>query len=211
MQTLTEEADRHTTNAKKTNQWKEENIAFYGNDSTTSQSGSSSWKKGHSGRSGHNIEYYNCKKRGHISADCWAKGGGKEGEGPCGKGKEKSEKSDLKALVANANATPSAKGKAKEVESTWMAMAKLSDEENKPEETSDTFYLEDFDLNESDTSSQTSVDDSDSDYDSMPGLQVMSDSNSDSDDESTGDLDNRSEFSDDKDTDDEGMPISVEE
>ena len=26
-------------------------------------------------------ECYNCKKRGQISADCWAKGGGKEGQG----------------------------------------------------------------------------------------------------------------------------------
>ena len=27
-------------------------------------------------------ECYNCKKKGHISSDCWAKGGGKEGQGP---------------------------------------------------------------------------------------------------------------------------------
>ena len=226
MQTLTEEADRRTTNTKKTNQRKEENVAFYGNDSTTSRSGSSNWKRGRGGKSGRNIECYNCKKRGHISADCWAKGGGKEGEGPRGKGKEKSEKSDSKALVASANATPSAKGKAKEVDGTWMAMADLSDEENEPEETSDTFHLEDFDLDESDSSnapdedngyftasSQTSIEDSDSDYASMPGLQVMSDSDSDDDDnESMGDLDDRSEFGDDEDTDDEeGIPMTAEE
>ena len=30
-------------------------------------------------------ECYNCKKKGHISADCWAKGGGKEGQGPRGR------------------------------------------------------------------------------------------------------------------------------
>ena len=28
------------------------------------------------------IECFNCKKRGHMKADCWAKGGGKEGQGP---------------------------------------------------------------------------------------------------------------------------------
>ena len=28
---------------------------------------------------------YNCKKKGHIAADCWAKGGGKEGQGPKGR------------------------------------------------------------------------------------------------------------------------------
>ncbi len=29
-----------------------------------------------------NIECYNCKKRGHVRADCWARGGRKEGQGP---------------------------------------------------------------------------------------------------------------------------------
>ena len=28
------------------------------------------------------IECFNCKKRGHMKSDCWAKGGGKEGQGP---------------------------------------------------------------------------------------------------------------------------------
>jgi hypothetical protein len=28
------------------------------------------------------IECFNCKKRGHMKANCWAKGGGKEGQGP---------------------------------------------------------------------------------------------------------------------------------
>jgi hypothetical protein len=31
----------------------------------------------------------NCKKRGHLKADCWAKGGGKEGQGPRSKDKGK--------------------------------------------------------------------------------------------------------------------------
>ena len=30
-------------------------------------------------------ECYNCKKTGHISSECWAKGGGKEGQGPKGR------------------------------------------------------------------------------------------------------------------------------
>jgi hypothetical protein len=29
-----------------------------------------------------NIECFNCKKKGHIKANCWAKGGSKEGQGP---------------------------------------------------------------------------------------------------------------------------------
>jgi len=40
---------------------------------------SSQWNKG---KDKHNIECYNCKKKGHIKANCWAKGGGKEGQGP---------------------------------------------------------------------------------------------------------------------------------
>jgi hypothetical protein len=28
------------------------------------------------------VECFNCHKRGHMRADCWAKGGGKEGQGP---------------------------------------------------------------------------------------------------------------------------------
>ena len=33
---------------------------------------------------------HNCKKKGHFKADCWAKGGGKEGQGPKGKKAEAS-------------------------------------------------------------------------------------------------------------------------
>ena len=28
------------------------------------------------------VECFNCHKKGHMKADCWAKGGGKEGQGP---------------------------------------------------------------------------------------------------------------------------------
>ena len=28
------------------------------------------------------IKCFNCKKKGHIRTDCWAKGGGKKGQGP---------------------------------------------------------------------------------------------------------------------------------
>ncbi|KIK05100.1 hypothetical protein K443DRAFT_643076 [Laccaria amethystina LaAM-08-1] len=30
------------------------------------------------------VECYNCHKKGHMSSDCWSKGGGCEGQGPKG-------------------------------------------------------------------------------------------------------------------------------
>ncbi|KIM80636.1 hypothetical protein PILCRDRAFT_73074 [Piloderma croceum F 1598] len=29
-----------------------------------------------------NTECYSCHKKGHVASKCWAKGGGKEGQGP---------------------------------------------------------------------------------------------------------------------------------
>jgi gag-polypeptide of LTR copia-type len=44
---------------------------------------SSQGRKGRGNR--RDIECYNCKKRGHTKAECWAKGGGQEGQWPnCG-------------------------------------------------------------------------------------------------------------------------------
>jgi hypothetical protein len=55
------------------------------------------------------LECFNCRKCGHIRADCWAKGGGKEGQGPKRKGQdgtvsanqqEQSKQPDLEAWAA---------------------------------------------------------------------------------------------------------------
>lgn len=46
---------------------------FYGNTSDS--------KGPRGGQSKKEIECYNCKKCGHVKANCWAKGGGKEGQG----------------------------------------------------------------------------------------------------------------------------------
>jgi len=45
------------------------------------------------------IKCHNCKKEGHIKADCWAKGGGKEGQRP-GRNKPRNDKSNDNAAVA---------------------------------------------------------------------------------------------------------------
>src|SRR5882724_5567290 len=70
-----------------------------------------------------NVECYNCHKTGHYKHNCWAKGGGKEGQSPRSKkwsrGKPKSE---------SASTTDD-----KAVEGAWMAMTEDSLVELSPE------------------------------------------------------------------------------
>ena len=63
--------------------------------------GKSKWKKDGDKEKTDESEIicYNCNKPGHIQFDCWAKGGGKEGQGP---GQKKSAKAQ-KAVVAVAD------------------------------------------------------------------------------------------------------------
>ena len=54
------------------------------------------------------LECFNCKKKGHIKANCWAKGGGKEGQRPQRKSakskeKEKSSDKDTAAIASDKN------------------------------------------------------------------------------------------------------------
>ena len=76
MLTVTEEYERRSLRTKGGK--KDENAAFSAADDKHSK------KK--------NVECFNCKKKGHYKADCWAPGGGKEGQGPKGKGKPKDSK-----------------------------------------------------------------------------------------------------------------------
>jgi hypothetical protein len=62
-------------------QAKEENEAAF------SANGNSSGHGQHGNKHSSTVECYNCHKKGHIKAECWAKGGGKEGQDPRGKGK----------------------------------------------------------------------------------------------------------------------------
>ncbi len=72
-----DEADRRALKSR-TKEVKE--VAFNA-DSSLSKGG----RKGKGKKS--NVECYNCHKKGHISADCWAKGGGKDRQDPKQKGK----------------------------------------------------------------------------------------------------------------------------
>ncbi len=103
MQTLSDEYDRR--NIGKTSK-REENSAFHA---------------GESSRKGKTLlKCFNCQKKGHKKADCWAEGGGKAGQGPRGRGK--------------GDGKDDGKGKGKESAASvtgdvaWMAMLDDSDD-----------------------------------------------------------------------------------
>jgi transposase InsO family protein len=117
MLTVTEEYERR--NLRNKTGKKGDDAAFYSNDSGKGQKGGSSSKK--------NVECHNCHKKGHYKSECWAPGGGKEGQGPRQKGKAKAKTNDKKEAGAAAEtkdkATTETKGKEKEVvEEAWIAM-----------------------------------------------------------------------------------------
>jgi hypothetical protein len=68
------------------------------------------------------IVCYNCNKCGHVKANCWAKGGGKEGQGPCHKAKS----TECTAMVAAAAAAAAA---APDIEA-WLAIEEWTDPSN---------------------------------------------------------------------------------
>ena len=70
MLTVTEEYERR--NLKNKSGKKDENSAFYSNDSEKDGKGGSSSKSKKK-----NVECHNCHKKGHYKSECWAPGGGK--------------------------------------------------------------------------------------------------------------------------------------
>ena len=83
---------------------------------------SGSLKGGKGGKGGKSdVKCFNCHKKGHKKADCWAKGGGKEGQGPRSKGK-KDDGKDSKGRGAVAAAVEAEDG-------VWMAEVEDSDNE----------------------------------------------------------------------------------
>jgi hypothetical protein len=93
---------------------KDDNVTFHTNkDFSKSQKGG--LKK--------DVKCYNCHKKGHYKADCWAERGGKEGQGPKIKGRAKGKAKDMTAAVA-------AKEKVEEKVEAWMVSLAVID---KPE------------------------------------------------------------------------------
>ena len=149
MTTITDEYDRRLLNSKGGK--KDENVAFH------SHEGSS---KGRKGGAKKDVECFNCHKKGHYKADCWAEGGGKEGEGPKMKGKGKAKPKEAAAAVV------AAKEKVEEKVEAWMVSLAVVDES---EETQESF-------DEADLSCEfNSSDDLFDNMDSLPDLQSISD------------------------------------
>ena len=84
-------------------------MAFYAGSNKKNQKGKSGKK------SDKVIECFNCHKKGHKKADCWWKGGGKEGQGPRSKVKKEEVKKETASVA--------------EEEGVWMAIANISDDE----------------------------------------------------------------------------------
>ena len=76
------------------------------------------------------VECFNCKKKGHVRADCWAKGGGKEGQGP------KKKRGSSKETGAKADAAESAEQAGDKTGDTeaWATIVEAEeDKENSPQ------------------------------------------------------------------------------
>ena len=116
MLTVTEEYERR--NLKNKTGKKDENAAFYSNDSEKGGKGGSSTTNSKK----KNVTCHNCQKKGHYKSECWAPGGGKEGQGPKQKGKGKPKMEEKKDEKKEAGSSAEAKGKEKEVEEAWLAM-----------------------------------------------------------------------------------------
>ena len=80
------------------------------------------------------MECFNCHKKGHKKAECWAKGGGKEGQGP--KSKSKKGKDEPKKELASTA----------EEDGVWMAMTSNSDDENMADSELDDFTVSENEL-----------------------------------------------------------------
>jgi hypothetical protein len=86
------------------------------------------------------VECFNCHSKGHRKADCWKKGGGKEGQGPRSRDrKEKRSEGNKEGQKDLANT-------AGEEDGVWMAVSSNSNDENMPDNEFDNFIVSDDDL-----------------------------------------------------------------
>lgn len=101
---IIDDFDRREVSKKKSKK-DDKDVAYYAGGSS---------EKGKDGKS--DKECHNCGKKGHFKADCWAKGGGKEGQGPkAKKGKASGGKKEEKVEVNVATVSP----EEEKVEGVW--------------------------------------------------------------------------------------------
>ena len=98
---ITEEAQHHVINDKHTKNAKSALAALSKKQRTGKHCSNKSKEKSTPGAT-----CKNCKNTGHTKADCWLKGGGKEGQGPRGRNSKKGEKKPetVAAVEATGNA-----------------------------------------------------------------------------------------------------------
>ena len=94
---ITEEAQHRVINDKRTKNT-ESALAALGKKQRTGKHHSNRGKE----KSTPGATCENCKNAGHTKADCWVKGGGKEGQGPRGRNSKKGEKKAETAAAAEA-------------------------------------------------------------------------------------------------------------
>jgi hypothetical protein len=116
MQTIIDEFNRHSTRPG-AHKEKGINVAFFAGWTSNNQGGK---------KMNRDVECFNCHKKGHKKQDCWAKEGGKKGQGPRSKDNQ-SKRGDLKEGGKD--------GKRKSVnavednEGIWMAVTNDSGDE----------------------------------------------------------------------------------
>src|SRR3979490_159770 len=93
---LTEEAQYHVIDDEHT---KAAELMLMAHGNNCSKLSGTSWKKD----AAPNLDAHcdNCQRPGHTKADCWSKGGGKEGQGPGHRKPKKIEKPTESAAVAD--------------------------------------------------------------------------------------------------------------
>ena len=73
------------------------------------------------------VECHNCHKKGHMKANCWAKGGGKEGQGPRQQGGASNSAASASAAKDKDTIEAWVVIDGTDLEESWAAIEEVSD------------------------------------------------------------------------------------